>query len=123
MKFPSLLITVLVAVSSLFTVSCSGDSNGDALTDEEFRHIYAEIVYLGELYRGDTLRLRNSVDSLLEAHDADTAALFAAARRTAKDKELTETLYRETIERFESVTAADTLRGAAGETQARQSGD
>lgn len=109
MKFSTLLLSTL-CVALLF-VSCSKDDGADTLSDKEFRAVYAEIVYLGELYRADTLRLRAAVDSILEAYDADTAALFAAARRTAKDKELAETLYRETIERFERMTAADSLRG------------
>ena len=119
MKFSALLLSALCVV--LLVVSCSKDDGSDRLSDEEFREVYAEIVYLGELYRADTLRLRAAVDSLLEAYDVDTAALFAAARRTAQDKKRTETLYRETIERFERMTAADSLRGEADDSAEQES--
>ncbi len=113
---------MLCAAITFVFVSCSRDGGSDALSDGEFRHVYSEIIYLGELYRGDTLRLRAAVDSLLEEHDADTAALFAAARRTAQDRELTEALYRETIERFERLTTADSMRVESDTTRASQSG-
>ncbi|MCB2204208.1 hypothetical protein KQI65_05615 [bacterium] len=73
------------------------------------------MIYQSELYRGDTLRMRRSFDSLLAAHHTDTTELFAMAREVATDRESVEELYRVTIERFERLsttdsTAADSLR-------------
>lgn len=100
----------------LFLLSaCGSDDDGKGLSDAEFRQLYTDIIYIGELHRGDTLRIRAEIDSLLRAHGTDTAALYAAARRTAEDKELTAALYLHAIERFESITHADTLHGTSND--------
>jgi hypothetical protein len=89
--------------------ACTHGREEKALSDETFRTVYAKIIYLGELHRGDTLQLRNAIDSLLLSYETDTTALFAAARRSALDKELTERLYSETVQRFQDMTVADSV--------------
>ncbi|MBN1449245.1 MAG: hypothetical protein JXA28_15060 [Bacteroidetes bacterium] len=89
--------------------ACTKGREEKALSDETFRTVYAEIIYLGELHRGDTLQLRNAIDSLLLAYETDTTALFAAARRSALDKGLIERLYSETVQRFQDMTVEDSV--------------
>lgn len=90
----------LFIVLLFFCPGC-GEQEHTAIPDEEFQHIYGDILLLGELHRSDTATLRLSLDSLLDAHGIDTTALFAKARDVALDAERSAELYRVVIERFE----------------------
>jgi hypothetical protein len=89
----------------LLVFGACGDGGKEPLSEGTFRHIYGEIIYKAELYRGDTLRLQREFDSLLTAHGTDTTELFAMAREIATDRERVEELYRVTIERFERLSS------------------
>lgn len=105
----------------LLVLGGCGEKKRGALSEGTFRHIYGEIIFKAELYRGDTLRLKREFDSLLAAHGTDTTEVFAMARDIATDRERVEELYRVTIERFEQLsrgpdsTAADSIAVSSDE--------
>jgi hypothetical protein len=92
---------------------CDRGEQRRTMPDEKFHQIYGDILFLGELHRGDSTGMRLALDSLLTANDIDTAILFASAREIALDKERSEELHRIVIERFEKIAApADTAAAA-----------
>jgi|GEM_PF-3187307 len=84
----------------LFVCSCD-KKHGELLPDDDFERIYGEILFLGELHRGDTLQLREAIDSLLHAHDTDTTQMIATARELTKDPKRLTDIYRNIVSRLE----------------------
>ncbi len=90
----------------MYASACS-DDNDDLLPDETFEILYGDVLFLGELYRGDSTLIRRSIDSLLQAHGTDTTTFFATAETYAQDREKMQRLYSKTIERFEKLSGSN----------------
>lgn len=98
----------------LCTVPSCDDGDSNVLSDQTFETLYGDVLFIGELYRGDSTLIRTSIDSLLSAHGTDSATFFATAEHYAHDREKMDRLYKTTIERFEKLSGQpDSLRNSA----------
>lgn len=87
-----------------------GGGETPRLPEEKFEQIYGDILFLGELHREDTLAMRKAVDSLLKAHNTDSTALLATARELADDSGALNSIYRNLILRFETLSMPDSSK-------------
>lgn len=94
--------------------SCNDDEK-KLLSDETFETLYGDVLFLGELYRGDSTLIRQGVDSLLHVHGTDTATFFTTAEHYAHDREKMDQLYKVTIERFEQLSNRNDSSGTVTE--------
>jgi hypothetical protein len=94
-------VPVLLMILAVSVIGCD-EQRARTLSDEEFEQIYGDILYLGELHRGDTLTMRRGIDSVLRAHDTDSSALLATARELCTRPEDLHAVYRNVLLRFDT---------------------
>jgi hypothetical protein len=106
---------MLSCLFAAVVLSGCGSDTDRMLSQDEFEHIYGELIFLAELYRDDSLALHRATDSLLQAHETDTVAVLATARALSEDTEALSSIYRNIILRLEGIAAGDTATPAIPE--------
>ncbi|CUS80242.1 hypothetical protein [Candidatus Kryptobacter tengchongensis] len=75
--------TYILILTLAFFVSCGSEKGEDK--DKKFVQVYAEILYLTEKFKTDTIQLKTKIDSVLSVNQVEMKQIDSIASSYGKD--------------------------------------